>query len=50
MWKVTVGVLVTFVFGGLIFGMWLLWTNRRQGIGSYEPVGAPVPGQELQPL
>ncbi|KAF3446582.1 hypothetical protein FNV43_RR11762 [Rhamnella rubrinervis] len=49
-WEVTVGVVVTLVFGGLIFGMWLLWTKRRRGIGSYEPVGAPGPEQELQPL
>lgn len=49
-WEVTVGVLVTLVFGGLIFVMWLLWTNRRQEVGSYEPVGAAAREQELQPL
>ncbi|KAH7523701.1 hypothetical protein FEM48_Zijuj06G0039700 [Ziziphus jujuba var. spinosa] len=49
-WAVSAGAMVALIFVVLTLGMWLLWNNRRQEIGAYEPVGAVVPEQELQPL
>ncbi|KAE8099940.1 hypothetical protein FH972_017883 [Carpinus fangiana] len=49
-WAVAVGVLVTLVLGLSIFGVWLIRRERKREHGSYEPVGAIVPEQELQPL
>lgn len=49
-WEVAVGVLVTLVVGLLISGAWLIWRERKPEHGTYEPVGAIVPEQELQPL
>jgi hypothetical protein len=49
-WAVAVGVLVTLVLGLSIFGVWLIRRERKGEHGSYEPVGAIVPEQELQPL
>ncbi|PON54240.1 Aspartic peptidase [Parasponia andersonii] len=50
LWTVTIGVIVTLVFGLLTLGAWLFWRQKRQEVGSYKPVGAIVPEQELQPL
>ncbi|KAJ6399967.1 hypothetical protein OIU84_015594 [Salix udensis] len=46
---VTVGVVVTLVVSLLSIGLWLAWRHHK-ALGTYEPVGAVVPEQELQPL
>ncbi|KAJ6722319.1 ASPARTYL PROTEASES [Salix koriyanagi] len=46
---VTVGVVVTLVVSLLSVGLWLAWRHHK-ALGTYEPVGAVVPEQELQPL
>ncbi|KAM6542860.1 hypothetical protein CsatB_007307 [Cannabis sativa] len=46
----TIGVTVTLAFGLLTLGMWLFWRHKRLEVGSYEPVGAIIAEQELQPL
>ncbi|KAJ6679032.1 ASPARTYL PROTEASES [Salix purpurea] len=46
---VTVGVVVTLVVSLLSIGLWLAWRHHK-ALGTYEPVGAIVPEQELQPL
>ncbi|CAK7347470.1 unnamed protein product [Dovyalis caffra] len=48
---VAAGVVVTLVISLLSVGLWLVWRRRQQkAVGMYEPVGAVVPEQELQPL
>lgn len=34
----------------LAIGGWMVWRRRLRELGSYEPVGAVVPEQELQTL
>lgn len=46
---VTVGVVVTLVVSLLSIGLWLVW-RRQKALGTYVPVGAVGPEQELQPL
>ncbi|XVE55808.1 hypothetical protein DITRI_Ditri03aG0186800 [Diplodiscus trichospermus] len=46
---VVVGVITTLVLGLSAIGIWLVH-RHRQSIIPYEPVGAPMPEQELQPL
>ncbi|KAF8410158.1 hypothetical protein HHK36_002680 [Tetracentron sinense] len=47
---VMVGVIITLVLGLSTSGIWLVWRYRRQTLGTYKPVNAIVPEQELQPL
>ncbi|KAF6142398.1 hypothetical protein GIB67_033825 [Kingdonia uniflora] len=47
---VVLGVLITMVLGLASFGGWFIWRQRHQAFGTYKPVGAVVPEQELQPL
>ncbi|KAK9269997.1 hypothetical protein L1049_025570 [Liquidambar formosana] len=47
---VVVGVAVTLVLTLSTFGIWLVWRHRQLAFGSYKPVGAVVPEQELQQL
>lgn len=46
---VTVGVVVTLAVSLLSIGLWLVW-RRQKALGTYAPVGAVGPEQELQPL
>ncbi|KAI5563791.1 hypothetical protein BDE02_14G014900 [Populus trichocarpa] len=46
---VTVGVVVTLVVSLLSIDLWLVW-RRQKALGTYVPVGAVGPEQELQPL
>ena len=46
---VTVGVVVTLVVSLLSIGLFLVWRHHK-ALATYEPVGAVVAEQELQPL
>uniref|UniRef100_A0A2P2J6A0 Peptidase A1 domain-containing protein n=1 Tax=Rhizophora mucronata TaxID=61149 RepID=A0A2P2J6A0_RHIMU len=48
--SVAIGLAVTLVMGLLGIGLWLIWTRRKQAFGTYKPIGAIVPEQELPPL
>ncbi|XWS14767.1 hypothetical protein CRYUN_Cryun35bG0036500 [Craigia yunnanensis] len=47
---VVVGFITTLILGLSAIGIWLDRRHRQQAIIPYEPVGAPIPEQELQPL
>ncbi|KAK6245951.1 Xylanase inhibitor [Theobroma cacao] len=44
------GFVTTLILGLSAIGIWLVHRRRQQAISAYEPVGAPTPEQELQPL
>ena len=44
------GFITTLILGLSAIGIWLVRRLRQQSIIPYEPVGAPIPEQELQPL
>jgi hypothetical protein len=48
--SVFVGVLVLAVLGLSALLAWSIWRKRAIGPGTYRPVSAPVPEQELQPI
>ncbi|OMO70690.1 Peptidase A1 [Corchorus olitorius] len=48
--SVVLGFLITLILGLSATGIWLVHRHRRQSVGAYEPVGTPIPEQELQPL
>lgn len=47
---VVVGIVVTLLLGLSILGLWSVWKRRQEASKTYQPVGAVVPEQELQPL
>lgn len=47
---VVVGIVATLLLGLSILGLWSVWRHRREASKTYQPVGAVVPEQELQPL
>ncbi|WCJ35518.1 Eukaryotic aspartyl protease family protein [Euphorbia peplus] len=47
---VVAGALATLIVSLASIGMWMVWRRRRREHGTYEPVGAVVPEQELQTL
>ncbi|XP_022768689.1 aspartic proteinase-like protein 2 [Durio zibethinus] len=47
---VVLGLLTTLILSLSVIGIWLVYRHRQQAIAAYEPVGAPIPEQELQPL
>ncbi|RVX00069.1 hypothetical protein CK203_024865 [Vitis vinifera] len=49
-WTVVVGVIITLILGLSTFGVWFVWKWRQNAVGTYKPIGARVPEQELQQL
>ncbi|XVF64153.1 hypothetical protein PTKIN_Ptkin09bG0144800 [Pterospermum kingtungense] len=47
---VVLGSLTTLILSLSAIGIWLFRRHNQQAISAYEPVGAPTPEQELQPL
>ncbi|KAJ4701660.1 aspartic proteinase-like protein 2 [Melia azedarach] len=47
---VAAGIVITLVLGLSMIGLWSVWRQRQKALKSYQPVGATVPEQELQPL
>ncbi|XVF36372.1 hypothetical protein REPUB_Repub19eG0053100 [Reevesia pubescens] len=47
---VVIGLVTTLILGLSAIGIWLVHRHRQRAISAYEPVGAPIPEQELQPL
>ncbi|KAF8377612.1 hypothetical protein HHK36_030994 [Tetracentron sinense] len=50
LFAVIVGVIVALVLCLSTSGIWFIWRHRQQALGTYKPVDAIVPEQELQQL